>query len=100
MLTLLIRKKWYYMIVTGMKPEDYREPKEYWIKRLRKARFVQDIGSDFCGLQLVIRCGYRKDAPSAVITLSKLDKGPGLEAWGAEPGKTYLRLHIREVKEL
>ena len=100
MLTLPIKRKWYEMIVSGEKPEEYREPSEYWLKRLRKARYVQDIPYDYCGLKLMIRSGYSKDAPLAIITLSKIDMGPGLEAWGAEPGHEYLRLHIREVTEI
>jgi len=99
MLTLPIKKKWFELITLGVKKEEYREPSDYWIKRLRHERYVQDVSKNYCGLRLVIRNGYRKDAPSAVITLSKIDKGPGLEAWGAEKGKEYLRLHIAKVEE-
>lgn len=99
MLTLPIRRCWYEMIVSGVKPEEYREPSDYWIKRLRKARYVQKVGITYDGLRLRIRAGYRKDAPSAIITLWKIDRGRGVIGWGAEPGKEYLRLHIAKVEE-
>ena len=34
MLTLPIKKKWFDMIKTGEKKEEYREIKPYWTKRL------------------------------------------------------------------
>ena len=99
MLTLPIKKKWFELITLGVKAEEYREPSDYWIKRLRHERFAQDVSRNYCGLRLRIRNGYRKDAPSAIITLSKIDRGPGLEQWGAEKDKEYLRLHIAKVED-
>ncbi|MBR4458294.1 MAG: ASCH domain-containing protein [Clostridia bacterium] len=99
MLTLPIKKKWFELITLGVKLEEYREPTEYWVKRLRHERYVQDVSRNFCGLRLRIRNGYRKDAPSAIITISKIDTGTGLVEWGAEPGKEYLRLHIAKVEK-
>lgn len=98
MLTLPIKRCWYDMIVSGDKPEEYREPSDYWIKRLMKERCVQAAGITYDGLKLRIRAGYRKDAPSAIITLWKIGRGRGVTCWGAEPGKEYLRLHIAKVE--
>ena len=98
MLTLPIKRCWYDMIVSGDKPEEYREPSDYWIKRLRKARYVQNVGITYYGLKLRIRAGYRKDSPSAIITLWKIDRSRGVTYWGAEPGKEYLRLCIAKVE--
>ena len=99
MLTLPIKRYWYDMIVSGDKLEEYREPSDYWTKRLRKARDVQGVDYTYNGLKLRIRAGYSKDAPSAIITLWRLDRGRGDTCWGAEPGKEYLRLHIAKVEE-
>ena len=98
MLTLPIKKKWYDMIVNGDKPEEYREPSEYWLKRLRHERCVQGVPKNYCGLRLRIRNGYAGNAPSVIITLSKIDRGVGLGDWGADPGKEYIRLHIAKVE--
>lgn len=45
MLVLPIKKKWFYMIASGQKKEEYREVKEYWTKRLLKCDidFKRDI---------------------------------------------------------
>ncbi len=41
-LDLPLKAKWYNMIESGEKPEEYREFKEFWIKRLFKTRFSFD----------------------------------------------------------
>lgn len=94
MLTLPIKKKWFDMILMGKKNVEYREPTGYWIHRLRRACVVQQVPMNGCGLRLQLRNGYGLDVPTMFITLSKIDIGPGIEEWGAEPGKKYLRLHI------
>lgn len=98
MLTLPIKRKWFEMIVSGAKPEEYRDPTEYWLKRLKKERCIQNVARNYCGLRLRIRNGYSKTAPSAIITLTKADRGHGCAEWGAEPGKVYIRLHIGKVE--
>lgn len=45
-LTLVVSKQWFDMIVSGEKTEEYREIKPYWIKRLVN----QDADSGFIGL--------------------------------------------------
>jgi hypothetical protein len=40
-LDLVLKHKWYDMIESGEKKEEYREDKEYWIKRLT------DLNTDF-----------------------------------------------------
>lgn len=35
-LDLILKGKWYDMIASGEKPEEYREIKTYWIKRIMK----------------------------------------------------------------
>lgn len=35
-LDLILKGKWYDMIASGEKPEEYREIKSYWIKRIMK----------------------------------------------------------------
>ena len=47
MLTLPIKKKWFELIKLGVKLEEYREPSDYWIKRLRHERYVQDVSWNY-----------------------------------------------------
>lgn len=99
MLTLPIKRKWFDMIVSGEKKEEYREISEYWIKRIVNEKRRQGI-TDLLdkGLKVCIRAGYGKNAPTAVLTLSKVDYGPGRPEWGAEPRGKYIRLHIESIE--
>ena len=102
MLTLPIKRKWFDMILAGEKTEEYRANTAYWRKRLLRASVIQRLNPEMGqnGLRLLLRNGYRKDAPSAVIELSGVTLGKGRTEWGAEPGVNYLRLHIRKVERL
>ena len=102
MLILPIKRKWFDMIISGEKKEEYRELKEYY-----NVRFINaDLGY-FCPIGFVrrnpryvmFRNGYSKDSPSC-ICLVKLTIGKGRPEWGAEPDKYYYILKILEVKEV
>lgn len=41
-LNLTLKKKWFDMILSGEKKEEYREIKSYWINRFLKADFTQN----------------------------------------------------------
>lgn len=54
MLTLPIKKKYFDMILSGEKKEEYREIKEYWTNRLLKS----DIKFDTEKILKLLRLGY------------------------------------------
>lgn len=85
MLTLQIKKKWFDMIATGEKKEEYREIKPYY--RSRFAIFHDTVR---------FKNGYRKDSPEMICKFT-LAQGQGKPEWGAEPGKSYYILEITEV---
>lgn len=102
MLILPIKRKWFDMIVSGEKKEEYRELKEYWNKRFRKADLGYICPLGFVGLnprEVMFRNGYSKNSPSC-ICLVKLTVGKGRPEWGAEPVKDYFILKILEVREV
>lgn len=75
MLVLPIKKKWFDMIASGEKKEEYREIKPYYDKRLVKyfdevhwPRFV------------VFKNGYSKKSPQ-IKCLCTLNIGQGKEKW-------------------
>ena len=98
MLILPIKKKWFDMILSGEKKEEYREIKPYWIKRFKNAfLFYRDgfpMGSDT--QEIMFRNGYGKDSPSFVARCT-LSDGTGKEEWGAEKGRWYFVLTIHEI---
>ena len=102
MLTLPIKKKWYDMILSGEKKEEYREIKPYYETRFCNW-FGIIVGKEgniirpCLGNQIVMfRNGYGKNAP-AFIDMCSLEIGTGKEEWGAEPGKKYFILTVKEI---
>lgn len=122
MLTLPIKKKWFDMIVSGEKREEYREIKEYYETRFQNlfgALTVHSVSvfsddEEYELLQgksvikqirknsvqeVVFRNGYSKDS-KAIKARCKLRIGKGRPEWGAEPDKWYYILEILNVEDL
>ena len=121
MLTLPIKKKWFDMILSEEKKEEYREIKDYYTTRFLNALGVMCFkdnekqwahykSSVFRYLQFTnvyrdnfffvkFRNGYSATSPSFIAQVS-LDIGEGKKEWGAEAGKKYYRLHIHDIKSV
>lgn len=95
MLTLPIKKKWFDMILSGEKKEEYRNFSKYYKKRFLNMWGYAAHWDE--PKQIAFRNGYRKDSPSFVATCT-LGIGFGKEEWGAEYGKQYYILTIRSIE--
>lgn len=94
MLILPIKRKWFDMILSGEKKEEYRDIKPYYDTRLIRAPMPELQKNR---VQLVaFRNGYGKDVPT-IWTECSLSAGYGREEWGAEPGKKYYILTIENI---
>ena len=104
MLILPIKKKWFDMIRSGEKKEEYREIKPYYNRCLGNAiigfPFTADIIENFESIKsydenqfkivdIIFRNGYQKDSPQ-IKCKCKLNIGMGKEEWGAEKRKRVL----------
>ena len=103
MLILPIKKKWFDMILSGEKKEEYREIKHYWTKRFFKF-FDENVElmprSMHLGKgQIILKNGYKKDSPMIKCSI-ELRLGYGAEKWGAEANKLYYVLKILSVEDL
>ena len=99
MLTLPIKKKWFDMILSGEKKEEYREIKPYWTKRLG---FISDNKEETIyqvNKNILLRNGYSKNSPTLKCYV-RIKKGYGKPEWGAEPNKEYYVLRILSVEEI
>lgn len=99
MLTLSIKKKWFDMILSGEKKEEYREIKTYWTNRFDKVfPFSPFDGYPMDGFdnKIMFRNGYNKNSPSFIAKCT-LSVGTGKEEWGAEKGKEYFILTVQEI---
>jgi ASC-1-like (ASCH) protein len=85
-LHLTLKKKWFDMIASGEKKEEYRVIKPYWIKRLRKKKFDA----------IRFRNGYSKDAPVITVELRAMTRGRGIVEWGAPEHPVFI-LHLGEI---
>lgn len=97
MLTLPIKRKWFDMILSGEKTEEYREQTEYYKKRLENL-FNKDCKIETEKRKIAFRNGYKADSPTFVAVCT-WDIGTGKEEWGAETGQQYNRLHIKAIVE-
>lgn len=98
MLILPIKKKWFDMIKSGEKKEEYREIKPYYESRfmnLLRIRLGEFKDSEY----VLFRNGYKKDSP-LIKCLVSIQYGYGKEEWGAEPNKKYYVLKILSVEEI
>lgn len=94
MLTLPIKKKWFDMIKSGEKKEEYREIKPYYDSRFK----VYDMNMAMFE-NIIFRNGYSKNSPSIKCYVC-IEKGYGKPEWGAEPNKEYYVLKILSVEDV
>lgn len=99
LIILPIKRKWYEMILSGEKKEEYREIKPYYKSRFSKVFYMYPhsfipYGQDVH--EVVFRNGYSKESPS-FKALCSLDIKTGREEWGAVPGVEYYTLTIKEI---
>lgn len=93
MLILPIKKKWFDMIKSGEKKEEYREFKKYYHTRFKK---IFGLNYKDKTAEIIFRNGYAKMSPK-IKCGCKLRVGQGKEEWGAEPNKEYYILEILKI---
>lgn len=98
MLTLPIKKKWFDMILSGEKKEEYREIKPYYEKRFEIYIMYQNL-TRYKANYILFRNGYKKDSPTIKCKVV-IFRAFGKEEWGAEPNKLYYVLKILSVEEV
>ena len=98
-LHLNLKKKWFDMILSGEKTEEYREIKPYFQQRFKLAHIK--IGITWYPYSMVQICfsnGYRKDRRQMTADIKGMRFGSfGKKEWGAEEGKRYFVLELENV---
>ena len=111
MLTLPIKKKWFDMILSGEKKEEYREIKRYYDERLLTVFGAIVVGGELLQGENVpkeirrepiqrirFRNGYSTKCPSFIAECT-LSVGVGRTEWGAEENTRYYILHVKRIVE-
>jgi len=93
-LHLTLKKKWFDMIASGEKKEEYREVTDYWHSRLAD-------GMDFLLFDRVrFVNGYGRNRPTIEAECVFVSQGEGKPEWGAEPGKDYFVIELGKILEV
>lgn len=87
-LHLTLKKKWFNLIKSGQKTEEYREIKPYWDRRLMADKQYDTV---------TFKNGYAKDAPTFTIELKEILSGYGVVEWGAPEGERVYILRLGEI---
>lgn len=85
-LHLVLKSKWYDMIASGEKKEEYRAITPYWTKRIwDKDPRVSDV---------IFHRGYTSE--TICFAVDGITQEEGMEEWGADPGVTYYVIKLGE----
>jgi len=108
-LHLPLKAKWYELIEKGIKSEEYREIKDYWIQRLIEMNLfhfefptreelieiaeegrIKEYFRDFN----VVKFSYGYTKKTMSFEIDSLSIGIGKTEWGAEPNKKYFVIKL------
>ncbi len=78
-LNLTLKKKWFDMIASGEKTEEYREIKKYWQNRLQVNGYHRFEFKKFDTVKFTH--GYSKNAPTITVESLGITIGPAKPEW-------------------
>ncbi len=96
---LNLTKKWFDMIKSGIKTEEYREIKPSWNRIFGQGR-IKIKGKLYAPADVLI-CfsnGYRKNRAQFYCECVGLMVGYGIKEWGADKEKAYYILDLKVIK--
>ena len=109
-LKLVLTHKWYDMIESGVKTEEYRELSQHWAKRFAtpvlwamKAYIqpyfceIDGVGYKLCRnkyTHVQFQRAYPKNPPRMTKGIKSIRIGTGKPEWGAEPNKLYFVIEL------
>lgn len=93
-LHLTLKKKWFDMIASGEKKEEYRELKPYWFKRLI---WEEGQKENYTAVRFANGGHFHSTTPQILVELKEIKVGTGKKAWGANPGTEYFVIKLGEI---
>lgn len=89
-LKLTLKRRWFDMIASGEKREEYRQPSQWILSRLE--------GKDYDLVEF--RNGYGPDVPWLLVEFKGWRLGPGARAdWGGDPAANLVVISLGNVTE-
>jgi hypothetical protein len=108
-LHLTLKKKWFDMIASGEKTEEYRYLSYFFCSRLlldyHRSNKVRFGGPEIDVIEsyetksfdtVTFTNGYRSDSPKITLEFKGIEISTGNPEWGAEPGKKYFVIKLGE----
>lgn len=99
-LRLTLNKKWFDMILSGEKKEEYREVKDYWMSRIVGVKgcgtnynftILQNLKNKCKDFDFVIfKNGYSSDARSILVECKGIKVDNGKKKWGAPDYRVFV----------
>lgn len=96
-LYLTLKSKWFDMIASGEKKEEYREIKPYWVKRLTAHNNAFEDCRDFSAVCFARGGHFHESLPLMTLGCEGISIGEGKSEWGAEPGKEYFVIKLGDI---
>lgn len=97
-LHLNLKRKWFDMILSGDKKEEYREIKPYWNRIFQNGK-IKIKGRYYHPSDVIISFanGYKEDRPQFFIECKNLVVRGGKWYWGAEENEQYYVLVLGDI---
>lgn len=92
-LRLTLKRKWFDMIASGKKLEEYRDPSDWIYSRLLEKDGYTHRKYDV----IEFKNGYGADVPTIVVKFQGWRHGTGIPKWGAMPGLRYVVILLGPV---
>lgn len=86
-LRLTLKRKWFDMIASGRKREEYRAPGKWILSRLE--------GKDYDAVEF--KNGYGQNVPTMLVEYRGWKMSSGLKEWGAIPSVQYATIKLGRV---
>lgn len=100
-LHLVLKSKWYDMIASGEKTEEYRETKHYWIKRIFKGSTAKQPELTSVSHQLSKQTKYERVCfhrgytnKTMIFEIKDVSVGIGNATWGAPIDKVVIIIKL------
>ena len=96
-LKLTLNKQWFDLIEKGIKTEEYREIKDYWVKRIKEMSLTRlEAFKHFDFVEFTN--GYNTKSPQITMECKGIEVGTGKVEWGAVADTQYFVIKLgREV---
>lgn len=98
-LDLSLTYHWYDMIASGVKKEEYREIKEFYIKRFQDFSKLSIHNDAFQHYDAVRFHRGQGGKTTMLVECNGIHIGHGKPEWGAVPGETYFVIELGEILE-